>query len=137
VITWTPTDAQDRTTNGITVVATDFSPAAVNAQRLSATNSYTVAVLSAPVVVLDAATLIGEGSVPLNNAVDPGEVVTVLFGLKNVGKGADTAGLVATLLATNGVLLSSGPQAYGVLVVGGAAVSPAPYNYLGHRCSAG
>jgi len=129
VITWTPTEAQDRTTNVLTTVVTDFNPAAVNTQHLSATNSCIVVVLSAPVVVPDAATLVGEGSVPTNNAIDPGEMVTVVFALKNVGTGADTTSLVATLLATNGVLLPSGPQAYGALAAGGVAVSQ-PFTFL-------
>ena len=122
VITWTPTEAQNGTTNVMTTVVTDYNPAAVNTQRLSTTNSFTVVVLSGPVVLLDAATLVGEGFMPTNNAADPGETVTLLFALKNVGEG-NTANLVATLLATNGVVGPSGAQSYGALVVGGGAVS--------------
>jgi hypothetical protein len=44
VITWTPTEAQGPGTNTITTVVTDFNPWAVNAQHLSATNSFTVVV---------------------------------------------------------------------------------------------
>jgi hypothetical protein len=44
VITWTPTQAQGPSTNIITTVVTDYSPDAVNEQRLSATNSFTVTV---------------------------------------------------------------------------------------------
>ena len=45
IITWTPTRAQAGTTNVITTVATDFDPDAINAQHLSATNSFTVVVV--------------------------------------------------------------------------------------------
>ena len=87
----------------------------------------TVAITNAPgsgspVVVLDSTVLIAESFTPTNNAVDPGETVTMLFGLKNAGS-ANTTSLVATLLPTNGVGSPSGPQTYGVLVAGGAAVS--------------
>jgi hypothetical protein len=43
-ISWTPTVAQGPSTNNITVVVTDSNPAAINAQHLSATNSFTVVV---------------------------------------------------------------------------------------------
>ncbi|MCX6904789.1 MAG: hypothetical protein NTW03_15170 [Verrucomicrobia bacterium] len=54
--------------------------------------------------------------------MDPGEVVTISFGLQNTGT-APTTNLVASLLATNGVIAPSGPQAYGVLAAHGAAVA--------------
>jgi Bacterial Ig domain len=44
VITWTPTEAQGPSTNVITTVVTDTNTNAVNAQHLSATNSFTVVV---------------------------------------------------------------------------------------------
>jgi Putative Ig domain len=43
-IAWTPTEAQGPSTNTITVVVTDSNPAAVNAQHLRVTNSFTVIV---------------------------------------------------------------------------------------------
>jgi hypothetical protein len=82
------------------------------------------AVSGSPVVLLDSATLIAESFSPANNAVDPGETVTLLFGLRDAGN-ANTTNLVATLLPTNGVVAPSAPQTYGVLVTGGAAVSQA------------
>jgi uncharacterized repeat protein (TIGR01451 family) len=57
-----------------------------------------------------------------NNAVDPGETVTVNFGLINVGS-ASTTNLVATLQSSTGVSAPSGPQSYGVLTAGGSVVS--------------
>src|SRR5262249_34367881 len=44
VISWTPTVAQVPSTNIFTTVVTDSNPWAVNAQHLSATNSFTVVV---------------------------------------------------------------------------------------------
>jgi hypothetical protein len=44
VITWTPTLAQQPSTNIFTTVVTDYNPWAVNAQHLSATNSFRVVV---------------------------------------------------------------------------------------------
>ena len=57
-----------------------------------------------------------------NNAVDPGETVTMNFGLINVGS-ANTTKLMATLQAAGGVTSPSGTQDYGVLVAGGSAVT--------------
>ena len=57
-----------------------------------------------------------------NGVVDPGETVTVNFGLKNTGT-ANTTNLVATLLATGGILSPSGPQTYGVVGINGTAVA--------------
>src|SRR6266540_465082 len=54
--------------------------------------------------------------------VEPGETVTVNLALRNIGT-ADTSNVVATLSAGGGVIPLSGPQSYGVLTVGGAAVA--------------
>jgi len=77
-----------------------------------------------PFVVLDSATLVAESCQPTNNAVDPGETVTLNVALKNVGT-LDTAALTATLLATNGITPISGPQFYGALITGGPSASVA------------
>jgi Putative Ig domain len=117
VITWSPTLAQDRSTNLFRTVVTDNG-----SPPLSATNTFTVFVNSDPVVVLDSTSLVFEGCTPTNNAVDPGETVTMLFSLKNTGLG-NTTNLTVTLLQTNGIASSSAPQSFGVLLAGGAAVS--------------
>jgi alpha-tubulin suppressor-like RCC1 family protein len=70
----------------------------------------------APLLVSNSFTLTAE-SCP-NGAIDPGETVTVSFGLKNIGT-ANTTNLVATLLATGGVVSPSGPQAFGVVTTNG------------------
>ncbi len=122
VITWTPTGAQDHTTNIFTTVVQDSNPIAVNSQNLSATNSFTVTVHNGAIISLTASALVAESCVPTNNAIDPGETVTVSFALRNTGFG-NTTNLVATLLVTNGVAAPSAPQAYGVLIAGGASVT--------------
>ena len=122
VITWTPTRAQTQSTNVFTTVVTEHDPWSLNAQYLSATNSFTVFVNSSPVLALDSTTLIAETCLPTNNAIDPGETVTVLFDLKNTGNGS-TANLVGTLLSGNGIVSPSGPQTYGALAPGGLSAS--------------
>ncbi len=75
-----------------------------------------------PLIVSNSFVLVAEGCT--NGVVDPGETVTVSFGLKNTGT-ADTTNLVATLLVTGGILSPSGPQTYGVLSANGAALARA------------
>ena len=117
IITWTPAAEQNNSTNLFrTAVTDDGSPS------LSATNIFSVIVNSNPVVVLDSSALVFEGCTPTNNAIDPGETVTMTFAFKNLGTGP-TTNLVITLLETNGVALPSGPQTYGVLPAGGAIIS--------------
>ncbi len=79
---------------------------------------------SVPAVSAAGATLVAEGCPSTNGVVDPGEVVTVNLSLQNTGT-APTTNLVATLLATNGVIAPSAAQTYGVLGTGGAAVARA------------
>ncbi|MGH6630237.1 MAG: carboxypeptidase regulatory-like domain-containing protein, partial [Burkholderiales bacterium] len=65
-----------------------------------------------------------ESCAPSNNALDPGETVTVnLPIMNNGGAGATTTNLVATLQATGGVSSPSGPQNYGAVAQGSPAVS--------------
>lgn len=57
-----------------------------------------------------------------NSAVDPGETVTLNFFIQNAGTN-DSGELTGTLISTGGVTSLSGPQAFGTLTAGGAAVS--------------
>ncbi len=75
-----------------------------------------------PVITTAGATLLAESCPPANNVLDRGETVTVSFAVQNTGV-ADTSALVATLLPSGGVTAPSGPQTYGALTAGGAAVS--------------
>ncbi len=79
-----------------------------------------------PVIVAGDATLLVE-SCP-NDALDPGETVTVTFSLMNAGV-ADTTHLVATLRNSGGVTLPSAPQTYGALAAKGAAASK-PFSFI-------
>ena len=67
-------------------------------------------------------TLLSESFLPANNAVDPGETVTVALALSNLGNvpGLNISG---TLLATNGVLSPSMPQVYPTIPTGNIPVS--------------
>jgi uncharacterized repeat protein (TIGR01451 family) len=89
-----------------------------------ANNIATVIVVAsnpAPVIVASGMTLIAENFTPANAAVEPGETVTITFRLANIGA-ANTTNLTATLQASGGVTSPSGPQTYGPLIHGGAAV---------------
>jgi subtilisin-like proprotein convertase family protein len=68
------------------------------------------------------AVVTAESYAPANNAVDPGETVTVSLPLINNG-GSDTSTLVATLMATGGVTNPNGPQNYGVIPGNGGSVA--------------
>ena len=93
---------------------------AVTRPRINLGNA--IATLIEPRIVVDSALVTAEGCLPGNGAIDPNETVTVAFALKNTGLG-NTTNLVATLLATNGVVGPSGSQTYGPLLTNGVAVS--------------
>ena len=67
-----------------------------------------------PVVRNGGAALVAEGCAPGNGVIDPGEDVTVSFGVSNIGPGP-TLNLVVTLLATGGVTFPTGPETYGAV----------------------
>lgn len=76
----------------------------------------------AAVITNAAATLAAAGCYPPNGVINPGETVTVNFALKNIGA-YKTTNLLAILQAGPNILPQSGPQSYGVLSGGGAAVT--------------
>lgn len=80
-----------------------------------------VSAIPAPLVIFDSAALVAESCSPTNNAIDPGEWITVNLALRNVGT-LDATNVVATLLLTNGVAAAGGTQSYGLLPAGGPAV---------------
>ncbi len=82
----------------------------------------TVVETDGSLVVPAGTALISESGLPPNGYIDPGETVSLQFAFRN-SAGTNTANLVATLLATNGVTPLSGPQPYGVLAVRGPSVS--------------
>ena len=83
-------------------------------------NALTAPPVPVPLIVSNSFTLDAEGCP--NGVIDPAETVTVSFGLKNTGT-ANTTNLVATLLATGGILSPGGPQTYGVVSTNGTAVA--------------
>ena len=85
-------------------------------------NALTAPPVPMPSIVSNSFTLLAE-SCP-NGFLDPGETVTVGFGLQNVGT-ANTTNLVVTLLATGGIVSPDGPFTYGVLVTNGVPVTQA------------
>src|SRR6185436_8094693 len=70
-----------------------------------------------PVLRNGGTTLTAEGCQPGNGVIDPGEDVTVSFGVTNIGPGP-TNNLVVTLLPTGGVTFPSGPENYGEVASG-------------------
>ena len=113
----------------VTVTAANINSDGVPNEAPSLDQDFALVIYNAvaapiPVITPGGYGVAAEGCFPTNGAVDPGETMTVNFGLKNVGAG-DTAHLVATLLATNGVLAPSAPQDYGALTAGGATVNRA------------
>ena len=76
----------------------------------------------APLLTNVSSSILAEGCVTANGVLDPGETVTVNLSFKNIG-GVRTTNLVATLLSQGGVQWPSGPQMYGALGIGSAAVS--------------
>ncbi|HXD01154.1 MAG TPA: immunoglobulin domain-containing protein, partial [Verrucomicrobiae bacterium] len=77
-----------------------------------------------PRVVAGSTALAAENCLPTNGAIDPGETVTVIFNLKNIGT-ASTTNLVVTLLTNAGVSPSGGPQNYGVIPLSGGTAGRA------------
>jgi len=72
-----------------------------------------------PVVIANGSSITSESYPPPNNAIDPGEQVTVSFTVSNVGT-ASTSNLVGTLQNTGGVTGASAPQTYGAIASGGS-----------------
>lgn len=76
---------------------------------------------SGSLVVPAGSALVSESG-PVNGIIDPGETVSLLFALRN-GGGTNTANLMATLLATNGITLPGAAQNYGALLMNGPSAS--------------
>lgn len=107
----------------VNATATNFIGASTNANITNgATTVVSLCITPTPVIENAGSTLVAESCPPETNAIDPGETVTVDFSLNNVGT-SNTTNLVATLQATGGVTSPSGPQNYGLVAVGGPAVT--------------
>ena len=90
IITWTPTLAQAGTNYLFTTVVTDTNPWAVNAQSLSATNSFTVTVLAA-----------APPGTPSTNTVPPGGINWLAVNVPTNALAATNILLFATNLPVN------------------------------------
>ncbi|MBI5384035.1 MAG: trypsin-like peptidase domain-containing protein [Verrucomicrobia bacterium] len=80
--------------------------------------------VQAPKIEGVSVTVVSESCSPTNGAVDPGESVTVKFALENEGS-SNTVNLVATLLASKGVIAPGPEQIYGVVKAEGPSVERA------------
>ena len=112
------------TTNLFAVVSTSADPAPAN----NSTNVIGVINPLAPFIVSAGVALVSESVLPANGAIESSELVTVNFGLRNIGT-ADAGNVIATLQGTGGVLAPSAPQTYGALLVNGPTVSR-PFSFI-------
>jgi uncharacterized repeat protein (TIGR01451 family) len=105
----------------VTVTATSINSDGVpnNADPLD--QDFALVIYNEAQILGAGATVVGESCSPANGAVDPGELVTVSFGLRNMGLTAVT-NLMATLLPGNGVAAPGAPQSYN-LPTGGVVVT--------------
>jgi subtilisin-like proprotein convertase family protein len=109
----------------VTVSAPGYAPASIPGVTITQGNTTTQNVQLVPQNILapGAVAISAESCAPSNNALDPGETVTVnLPVVNNGGSGATTTNLVGTLQATGGVSSPSGPQNYGVVAQGALPV---------------
>lgn len=93
--------------NSNSIICQDFALVVYNAN--ATTN---------PVASSSGSTVVSENCYPTNGVVDPGETVTVQFGVENIGT-SDFTNLVATLQTNSGILPLSGSQSAGTLAAAG------------------
>ena len=112
-------------THSVTVSAPGFATSTVPGVTITQGNTTTRNVAITPLNFLNPGTpvITAEGCGGGNNALDPGETVTVNLPIvNNGGAGSTTTNLVATLQAVGGVTSPSGPQNYGAVAQGSPAV---------------
>ncbi|MFN2529825.1 MAG: proprotein convertase P-domain-containing protein [Pyrinomonadaceae bacterium] len=111
-------------TYSLTVSAPGYVTATVPAVAVTLGNTTTQNLQLTPQNILQtgAAAITAESCAAPNNALDPGETVTMdLPIINNGGLGATTTNLVASLQTTGGVASPSGPQTYGAVAQGSPA----------------
>ncbi len=86
-----------------------------------------------PVLRNGGATITAEGCAPGNGVIDPGEDITMSFGVTNIGPGP-TNNLVVTLQPTGGVTFPSGPQNYGVVNAGATGTGSFHFSNSSSSC---
>jgi uncharacterized repeat protein (TIGR01451 family) len=104
-------------TNAVSVTSGSYDPATTNNA-----STYVATVISPTPQIVSAGVVMTYESGPVNGSIDVGETNTLSLSLANIGT-LDTVNLKATLLATNGVTLPSGPQSYGTLIAGGPSLA--------------
>ncbi len=116
--------------HSLVVSGTNYFPSAPIPFNITNGNTTTinVCITGAASIVAAGATITAESCSPADNALSPGETVTVDFGLKNDGTAA-TSNLVATLQATGGVTSPSGPQNYGAIPPDNTTVVTRPFTF--------
>ncbi|MDB6024302.1 MAG: hypothetical protein JWM68_525 [Verrucomicrobiales bacterium] len=86
------------------------------------TNVVASVIFPSPTIVASGSAILAESFAPADNALEPGETLTMNFALRNIGSGP-TTNLTATLLSTGGVIPLSGAANYGALLPGGSSSS--------------
>ncbi|HZI19988.1 MAG TPA: proprotein convertase P-domain-containing protein [Pyrinomonadaceae bacterium] len=119
--------AQTRLSPGaytVSLTAPNYFPVTVNNVQIAdgQTTAVTQCISGAPSITGGGSQLVAESCSPADNALSPGETVTLNFGLKNNGT-ASTSNLTATLLATGGVQSPSAAQNYGAIPPDNTVVS--------------
>ncbi len=109
----------------VSVSAPGYTTAVVPGVVITQGGTTTQNVQLTPQTLLQGGTpaITAESCAVANGAPDPGETITINLPIvNNGGAGATTSNLVATLQATGGISSPSGPQNYGAVLQGAAAV---------------
>ena len=113
----------DHLIDGGHTVTLNLSNPVGNAVIVNPTNATLLIAETDGSLIIPAGVALTSESGPVDGVIEPGEMVTLLFALRNAN-GTNTASLIATLLATtNGISNPSGPQSYGVLTAHGPSAS--------------
>lgn len=121
-----PADAQGQivvTVTAANIVSDGVPQSGTDLDQDFALVVYNAELVAQPVLEPAQAMIISEMA-PYNNAVDPGETVTVAFGLRNVGT-LGTTNLLVSLQAGGGVVAPGVPQEFGKLAAGAPGMQKA------------
>jgi subtilisin-like proprotein convertase family protein len=114
----------------VALTGPNYFPVTVNNVQIvdGQTTTVTQCVSGSPNVTGAGSQLAAESCAPADNALSPGETVTLNFGLKNNGTAA-TANLTAALQATGGVQSPSAAQNYGAIPPDNTTVVSRPFTF--------
>ncbi|HEX5705695.1 MAG TPA: proprotein convertase P-domain-containing protein [Pyrinomonadaceae bacterium] len=114
----------------VSITAPNYFPVTINNVSITDGNTTTInqCIVGAPSITSGGSDITAESCAPADDAMSPGETVTVDFGLKNNGTAA-TSNLTATLQATGGVTSPSGPQNYGSIPPDNTTVVSRPFTF--------